>query len=165
MSKFAVKKEKTKLELAYMAGIFDGEGTIYIAKIKPRDGKGPFRYVLSCALVMANPYIPKLFHFSFGGSFIPTKEHLKNPNWQPRWMWSINTRNARSFLEVIKPYLRLKKAEAELAIEFQNNKRYGANPSCWGFRAKTEKELAVEEAQRIALSALKIKSNEGGTIV
>jgi len=43
------------------------------------------------------------------------------------WHWIIVARKARDFLELIRPYLRLKKPQADIAIQFQKAKRYGGN--------------------------------------
>jgi hypothetical protein len=139
-----------KIDLAYMAGVFDGEGCICISKAMPREGRHHPGYHLECAVSMANEYLPALFRFCFGGS-IYLYQH-KNPKHKPTWEWHISARKARAFLMRILPYLTIKKGEAELAIKFQNAKRNGGR--CF----KTEEEWAVEEAQRILMQGLKNKS-------
>ena len=57
-----------KTEVAYLAGIFDGEGSISIIKTQPNlknREKAP-RYRLTVSVGMACEYIPNLFLFSFG---------------------------------------------------------------------------------------------------
>ena len=139
-----------RVDLAYMAGIFDGEGSIWIGKqAVSRSGK-PI-YILQCALAMANPYIPKVFHFAFGGYFYVSRE--PSEKMQQIWRWSIKAGGAAAFLEIIKPYLRLKKQEADLAIQFQKRKRNGARKGEWGVKSRSE-------AERILLHSLKVKSND-----
>lgn len=147
-----------RIDLAYMAGLFDGEGSIFIAKeIHPINRrKTPYRFVLQVTLTMANPYLPKMFQFIFGGSFIQAKEADKQR--QATWRWVIKSRKAKDFLIVIKPYLRLKLNEAELAIAFQNAKVKGAVKGHKGVCQKTDEELALEEAQSLLLHNLKVKS-------
>ncbi len=69
--------------------------------------------------------------------------HSVNNANNPMWHWIIAARKAAAFLGLVKPYLRLKRPQAELAIKFQDAKRYGGN--------KSEEQLAVEEAQRLML--------------
>jgi len=147
-----------KTDLAYMAGLFDGEGCICIGKSKQKNGKD--RYTLKVHITMANPYIPQIFRMAFGGYFVlrtaAQTKHL------PTWRWSVEANLATDFLEVLSPYLKLKKSEAILAIEFQRAK-YGTG-SRLGFSRysrKTEKERALEEVQYILMKNLKDKSGVG----
>lgn len=103
-----------KLEIAYLAGIFDGEGCISI--ICPK--KGRYLY-LSCSIGTAGNYLPELFQSHFGGSISAHKTH--NPHHHNSYHWIVVCSDALNLLNVIKPRLRLKKESAELAIEFQKH--------------------------------------------
>ena len=136
-------------DLAYLAGLFDGEGCICIAKQKARKGRHA-SYHLECSVSMANEYLPTLYRFSFGGSVYFYRD--RHPNHQPAWQWHISARKAKIFLETISPYLTIKKGEAELAIKFQSAKKVGGRNA-----HKTEEEWILEEAQRLLLSNMKHK--------
>ena len=140
-----------KLELAYLAGIFDGEGCIQIARQKPQAQGWSTVNILRCQVGMANEYIPRLFQFHFGGSIRYQKPRAEK--WQQQWYWCIRSYQALEFLKIILPYLRLKKAEAELGIKFQSEKKWVG-----GRNKKSAESLAVEEAQAILMSKLKRKS-------
>jgi len=72
------------------------------------------------------------------------------PSHRPFWRWMICNKQAQSFLEEMLPFLKLKKAEAEIAIKWQSEKkRGGLSPE------EREKIRAVAEAQRVVLSGLK----------
>ena len=136
-----LKGSKGKLELAYIAGIFDGEGCIGIARSK----NGRY-YHLIAELGMANKYISHLLKFHFGGS---VHEIPKPDNCQVQWHWRVASVKADMFLRTIVPYLRLKKAEAQLGIEFQkglHRKRKAVIP---------DEVLVVRQAQKILMSKLK----------
>ena len=132
-----------KVELAYIAGIFDGEGSIGIRKQKGR------YYQLAIALGMTNEYIPNLLMFSFGGTVY---KDIRPDPCQVFWVWHIASRKANVFLEAILPYLKLKRNEAELAIKFQR-------AFCYNYTGGklSDEQLAVREAQRILMSEMKIK--------
>ncbi len=134
-----------KTDLAYVAGLFDGEGCIQIIKT---NGKGRGLYNLRCSLEMTNEGLPRLLQVCFGGGC--RRRNLPSPR-QNQWEWTTLSRMAYSFLKAIYPYLRLKKSEADVAIEFQEAMH--TSP-----KRLTEKELAIREAQRILLSDLKKKS-------
>ena len=144
-----------KLLRAYLAGIIDGEGCISITKVPPKRGRVSPAYRLSCALGMANAYIPQLFKFSFGGS---VSRSQKGQN-KTIWSWRTSGILANTFLKALLPYLRLKRNEAELAIKFQGRKSvHGGVKGIQGHPLKTDEEWAVEEAQYILMRNLKDKS-------
>ncbi len=132
-----------KTDLAYTAGIIDGEGSIglYIHR-----GKGD--YVLRVEVGNTNEWLIQWLKFAFGGS---TRLHSGQPeNHKPLWCWQIQGVKALGFLELVYPYLRLKKPQAGVAIEFQKVRRGTGNHL-------TEGELAVAEAQRIVMTGLNKK--------
>ena len=141
-----------KTDLAYFAGLFDGEGTIFITN-NLRKGRKNLYKQLTVAITMTNQWIIELFHFAFGGclQFIPAHANKKSA-----WYLSLRSRIASDFLKVILPYLKLKKAEAEIAIRFQDEKDRRRKENRIGRgRSLTEGEIAIEEAQRIMLKKLK----------
>ena len=108
----------TDLELSYFAGLFDGEGCIQIAHHKPQQGKRTEQHTLRCSVNMVNKHCVNSF-LSFGGSVCQKTRDTGNGKWQPQWSWSISSNQAMSFLKTLSPFLRLKKPQAKLAIEFQ----------------------------------------------
>jgi hypothetical protein len=90
--------------LAYMAGIVDGEGSIFITHNKnsdmPRIGIG-----------MTDRAVPQLFADTFGGSF-----RCKPPAGLGKkdiWYWQITGRRAVQILTYLYPYLIIKKVKAQ----------------------------------------------------
>ena len=140
-----------KIDIAYMAGIFDGEGCISIGKHQRRKNWNP-TYSLKISVVMCNPYIPKLFQMAFGGR-IDCYERVGYK--LPHWNWHLDSKNTIPFLEAIMPYLRLKRDEARLALEFQKLKKVKHT-----FRGNSYKpeEIAVFEAEKILMSKLHDKT-------
>lgn len=138
-----------KTDLAYMAGFFDGEGWITISE---KD--------LRCGVAQANEWIINLFKFRFGGRIYTRdpKNHKGHLGKRFIWDWRIDSRQAALFLEAIKPYLILKLAEAQIAIEYQANKTYRQIHRKGRPPGMTDKEKAIAEAQRILLHNLKDKS-------
>ena len=132
-----------KTDLAYFAGILDGEG--YIG-INPRRQRGYSCPSLEVVITNTKFWLLEQLKFSFGG-YVSIGKKVK-PNWNIRGSWIVSHRVALTFLELVYPYLKLKKQEAEIAIAFQKTKRHGG-------RRKDERERAVEEAQRILLKQLK----------
>lgn len=110
----------TDTELAYAAGIIDGEGYVQIQRHKRSDYSAGYHYYMAIAVAMVDPIVPIWLEQTFGGSLHHYER--KEPNAQPYYRWSTGTKKAQWFLELILPYLKTKKAQAEVAIEFQKLK-------------------------------------------
>jgi hypothetical protein len=134
----------TDAENACAAGLFDGEGSIIIDK--PRRGRG---HALLVTLAMREPAAVTWLQERWPGSLRPTTKHPKGRDAFVCWYWRRHTSAAGAFLSDILPYLLIKKAQAQLAIEFQSNKsfKYG--------RRLTDEVLAFEEGYRTRLLALR----------
>uniref|UniRef100_A0A6H2A3T0 Putative homing endonuclease n=1 Tax=viral metagenome TaxID=1070528 RepID=A0A6H2A3T0_9ZZZZ len=135
---------KLKLEYAYLGGLFDGEGCISISKRKSRKMELRSQFALRCSVCITQEYIPRLFQFHFGGWISHRKDGM--------WSWGIAAQKATEFLTTLSPYLRLKKAQAELAVAFQNRFYLGSR---WETEDVKDNEWAYREAQRIQLSMMK----------
>ena len=86
-----------KPNLSYLAGFFDGEGCIRINKTHGH-------YALIIQVSQCNRWVLELFKMHFGGSI-----HHREQSRYPSSMWSISSWKASAFLEIIEPYLMLKK--------------------------------------------------------
>jgi len=131
-----------KTDLAYTAGIMDGEGSIGIARHKSKSCKRGYTLELSVQVTSSDEWLCQWLKFAFGGSL----SHSINNAGNPMWHWIIVARKASEFLKAISPYLRLKRPQAEIAIQFQDAKRHR--------QSKTDEEAAIEEAQRIVLQQM-----------
>jgi DNA-binding CsgD family transcriptional regulator len=105
--------ERTNEERAYFAGLFDGEGTVIIAKT----GKH-----LHPRISIANTYRPVIEEISrlWGGR--AGLNHRKNSARRKCWVWSASTREAESIIKCVLPYLKVKKLQAEFLLEFYETK-------------------------------------------
>ncbi len=103
-------------ELAYLAGLFDGEGCININHHKPQTGKRTEQHTLRCQVLMTDKDSVELFHKMFFGSvsYYPPKTKIK-----ASWKWVVTSNQALEFLQTICPYLKLKQPQANIAISFQ----------------------------------------------
>ena len=116
---------KRTLNLDYLAGFFDGEGSIFITKINnKRSGNTWYRLSCSCAnsdkqpINMLRKFNPTLKLFSY----IPGRKCTYKPIYQ----WLVTGNTALNFLSVIEKHLIVKKGQAKIAIEFQEwRNKYG----------------------------------------
>lgn len=106
--------------LGYWAGFFDGEGHIELtfttSTLGAHYGHGRYLFQLWIDQRIENPkvFFAELLN-NFGGSIIP------HDKWPGSFRWFISGEKGRRFLEAILPYLRIKRREAELAIDFQKS--------------------------------------------
>ena len=115
----------TKRELvAYLAGAIDSDGTIGVKKSTyamriTHDCAQP-TYSERLALRQVTPEIPVLLHETFGGSLYVTKPSTTHG--KELLSWSITDAKAATCLRAILPYLRVKKRQAENALELRGIK-------------------------------------------
>lgn len=136
-----------KETLAYIAGFFDGEGSITIhenCKPSPR-GLSP-NHTMQVSIGNTDPTILAMLHDEFGGSFVPRK--LVSTNHRLVYQWIIRARKALPFLVAIRPYLVMKAKQADVAIAFQQKK------SMRGPKRVTRADIAWRESQRTKIRRL-----------
>ncbi len=113
-----------KTDLAYYAGIFDGEGTIGVYYQARKNSHLRVTYQLRVQLVSTDEWIIQSLRFAFGGNVIiePRKE---NPKWATAYRWFLTRQQSLNFINAVIPYLRLKRPQAELALKYQVHKTNG----------------------------------------
>lgn len=112
--------ELDELELAYIAGFFDGEGTITIHHRNASTKKNWYRV---CASVSnTDNTLLELLRDSFGGYISMLR---RNGNRKDIYQWHITSTGAVVFISAIKPYLRQKLDQADVALEFQSTIYHG----------------------------------------
>ena len=134
-----------KVDYAYIAGLFDGEGCIFIGKFwHKRDNYR--QYVLRVKVALREKWIPEWLFFAFNCGRLNNIKQTKTSG-ATIWCWTVEGNNAVEFLKTILPYLKLKRTQADLAIQFQNNRIKGKHT--------TDGQKAVMEANRILMKELK----------
>ena len=132
-----------RTDLAYVAGIIDGEGSISL--YPPCKGRRGLK--ISVQVGNTNEWLIQWLRFIFGGYIytIPPRKNCK-----PVHSWSVSYQQALGVLQAVYPYLRLKKPQAEIAINFLKMRHHKG-------RHLTDGELAIGEAQRILMASLNKK--------
>ena len=122
-------------DLAYAAGIIDGEGSIVVGRHPSKSCRRGFSFDLSVQVLMTDWEVPSWLHLNFGGCFFeqPPRKGMKR---RRLYGWRLYSINAQHFLELALPYLKIKRLQAELATEFQKLKakrgeyhRYSPKPA------------------------------------
>lgn len=127
------KKSFEKLtieEIIYIAGFFDGEGNINIYKIDTKNNTEVQRrlvpkYELSIAIYNTDKGIMEWLSSVFGGYFQVrnrTNTISHKEGWKESYAVRMTSNQAFEFLNLVYPYLRIKKKQADIAIAFQGVK-------------------------------------------
>jgi len=104
----------TEIDKAYIAGFFDGEGCISISKYQGKNNRTPV-YSLQVVIVQKGiDTLAALYNLTKIGTI-----HSRDKYHPDTYEWHIPRLDAVDFLTAILPYLRNKKMEAEVAIEYQ----------------------------------------------
>lgn len=111
--------------MIYIAGLFDGEGSVTIAKMNPSQKSRMKNCCHYLTTIITNNNKPVLdwAKDTFGGNiYCKTPKEQKETVRNLGWRWYLNSNQARFFLQRIYYYLKIKKQEAMLGINFQAEK-------------------------------------------
>jgi hypothetical protein len=136
-------------DLAYAAGIFDGEGCVCIKEVKQHKSHKP-TYSLSVHITNTNEDVINWLLINFDGS-----KHTKIPKQENRrkyFRWNCQSKHAANFLTEILPYIKIKNPQVEIALSFQA-RRF---PLQGGWK-KTPLKQILDEADKVLMS----KQNHG----
>lgn len=104
----------TKEECFYMAAVLDTEGWVGIGK--KRDGYYPRINVSQTTY----SWLESIQCLWGGAIYKQTPRRIDNPDKRaPEWQWMIHGDGLISLLKAVRPYLKLKREQADLCLEFQ----------------------------------------------
>ena len=106
----------SKTDLAYLAGLIDGEGSFSILKrtdgVRTRPG-----YRLQLTIKMAHQDVIGWAHSMFGGNLYAI-DLTRLVNRKPQWEWHAKQSELTNLLHVLRPFLKVKGPQADIFIEF-----------------------------------------------
>jgi hypothetical protein len=102
-----------KTDLAYLAGFIDGEGCFFLGyrKIGKRNC-----FPTSVLVAQTSQAVLHEYQASFGGT---VHDHGKTKKNRPAWMWAIHGENAERLTRLVRPYLKVKKEQAEVFMQMR----------------------------------------------
>jgi hypothetical protein len=127
-------------ELAYAAGIFDGEGCLSLAH---RGKRGSGYITPSLQVGNTNEPLLRWLQECFGGGVYHNKE--SRPTHRETWLWACHGKMAREAVRAVRPSLRVKARQADLILKMAppaGKGRNGSQPLTDAERA--DRELAVQ---------------------
>ena len=110
-----------KLDVPYMAGLFDGEGSVYFKQIiEKRKGKNPCKVrKIRLEMSMTDKNVMELFHETLGVGTLKERkfngEYAKN--WKQQYRWTCSHRQALYVCKLFWPYSIVKLHKIEKIID------------------------------------------------
>ncbi len=106
------------MNMHYLAGLFDGEGYVYIFKKARGKHVG---YYLSTGITMCHRPTIEEIHEQFGGHFNGNRADLRNPKHRTQFIWGAANKVAADFLRKIRPYVKIKADEIDVGLALQEH--------------------------------------------
>jgi hypothetical protein len=153
-----VNGQMTKLDWAYFAGLFDGEGSVTISQVTRRTATkscraGQTLTNMSMRISNNNP-IPLLeLERRFGGRVRPHSSSRENS-----WVWICQGAKSVEFTKKILPFVRIKPGQLDCYLAFAALKRRKAQ----GAKKLTKDELA--ERRELLQTLRTVRELEGGKV-
>lgn len=113
----AIWDNLSEADRGYIAGIIDGEGYIGIAKTYRKSGR--IRYSPQIRIGMTDYETIRYFYDTFAGSYCYKRKILLKH--KDQWQWAMDFRGGYELMKCLLPYLRIKKRQAEIFIEYYDN--------------------------------------------
>jgi len=116
------------LFLAWAAGFFDGEGSVFVEVARHKNARHGVRNALHASVTQTSLPCLNLLKEHFGGSIVTityTRRH--NMNNSVCYIWRLLNKDALPFLEAIAPYVVVKKEQVELAVQYPFTSADGRN--------------------------------------
>jgi len=107
-----------KNQIAYMAGLFDGEGSVDYAKRWGTSATNKKRYLfrrISCEMSLTDYEVIKWFHQTIGfGRMGPRKVPEGR---KPQWRWACSFRDSYKFAQQMLPHAKIKYEKLKQVID------------------------------------------------
>ncbi|MFA7178008.1 MAG: hypothetical protein WC114_12230 [Smithellaceae bacterium] len=138
----------TGYDSAYVAGLIDGEGCVYIAKV---GGRHQLR--LQIVLAKRSAAVLRWLVTKVGGRLFDLGRN--NPRWDDEVLWKCNGQEAACVLRKVQPFLRIKSQQAELGIKMEAIRQELIPP--WGKQARWTNE-AQSDCETIRLAIMQVNA-------
>lgn len=140
-----------ELFLAWVAGFFDGEGSVIVEYSKSPESVRGWRTRLLATITQTSVPCLELIQSKLGGT-VKVSDHRtpETRRWAVQYVLAYSNQEAHDFLKAIAPYVVVKKEQIELALTYplydQRGKKYGnkGNPlpeDIWQYRISIRDKL------------------------
>jgi len=102
-----ISSSRKDTDVAWLAGLFDGEGTVWC--------RWPKRKNVIVEIKMTHRETIEVVNRLFPGRV--ARGQISGWSIRPQWRWSLDTLGSKQFLTLVLPYLVTKRREAEIALQ------------------------------------------------
>lgn len=107
----------SEIEKAWLAGVIDGEGSIYISKVNSEIGRRGFYYKAFLAISNSNEDFVRRIREVIGGGFVGlTREERRD--WKDKWEYKGSPSVLRGILPQVLPFLIIKREVAKEMLDY-----------------------------------------------
>lgn len=141
-------KDYSVSQIAYLAGIIDGEGSIYIGNFSKNPKTGTLHYQTNMEVTNTDENLIKWLIYTFGGRFnrYTFKQTPVNSR-RPVFRWIASGELLTHLCHLLLPYLIIKKRQCEIMIEMRKTfKGTGAVKGKSGCQAVSEEILMIRKS-------------------
>ena len=111
----------TTNDIAYIAGLFDGEGCVTCKQKKTkradRGGKIYNQWYIRCEISMTDKLVIEWLHETLGFGWSREKRYNNKPKYKKQWRWCCGYRDALAFAKLMWPYAQVKLPKLEQIID------------------------------------------------
>jgi len=105
--KGTMSSQLNQTDIAYIAGLFDGEGHVDYAQRWEKRTKGKYKvWRIHCEIAMTDKYVLEWIHQVLGFGTLRPKKVPKGK--KPQWRWRCSFREALQFAKLIWPHVQVK---------------------------------------------------------
>jgi hypothetical protein len=149
------RKTYTVAQLAYMAGIIDGEGSLVIGNYSSNKKTGAIHYHTALEINKTDEGLIHWLHHTFGGNIVnyTAKQTPKNSR-QAVFRWIANGDRLTHICEEVLPYLVVKRKQAELMLRMRETYKPTHKAGQQGFRGLNPEILSLRLSLMLELRDL-----------
>lgn len=143
---------RAELQMAYFAGLIDGEGCLTVTRQK-RNTQPTVTVMVS----MTTPEPLRLLKEEFGGSLCEYQRALQH---KPVWMYRCQAKKAEVLIRAIRPFLIVKAEQADLCLELRDSMS-GGGILPRGSHVDAEKTARITEFRESIVTRMRVLNHRG----
>lgn len=155
LSETYIRKSYTIAELAYLAGIIDGEGSLTIGNYSSNKKSGVLHYQTTLQINNTDEGLIQWIHKTFGGNIVhyTAKQTPKNSR-MAVFRWIANGERLTHICELILPYVIVKRRQVEIMLRMRETYKPTTKSGQQGFRGLSNEILALRQSLFLELRSL-----------
>lgn len=150
-----IRKNYEIFEIAYLAGIVDGEGSLVIGNYSSNKKTGAIHYHTTLEINNSGKELIDWLHKTFGGNVLKytPKQHAKNCRLQV-YRYIANGDRLTHLCELIYPYVTIKKRQVEIMLQMRETYKIRYKEGQQGFRGLNDDVLNLRQSLLLELRSL-----------